>query len=92
MLASNDQETSYAVFTYKCGSLNWVGEIDYAAIGYSAGGDFYDSHYLSRQSNVNDIACLNQPSSPWSNVVYRVNEGRDLMYERIDEYTYIVYV
>ena len=73
MLASNDQETSYAIFTYKCGLLNWVG--DYAAIGYSAGGDFYDSHYLSRQSNVNDIACLNQPSSPWSNVVYRVNEG-----------------
>ena len=52
--------------------LNWV---EYgAAIGYSAG-DIYANHYLSRQSNVNDIACLNQPVSPWSNVVYRVNDG-----------------
>ena len=73
MLASDDQETSYAIFTYECGSLNWVRHR--AAIGFSAGVDFYDSHYLSRQSNVNDIACLNQPSSLWSNVVYRVNEG-----------------
>ena len=35
------------------------------------------NHIISKQSNVNDIACLNQPNSPWSNVVYKVNEGAE---------------
>ena len=48
-----------------------------AGIGYSAGDDFFMNHILSRQGNVNDIACLNQPNSPWSNVVYKVNEAAE---------------
>lgn len=73
VVLASSTDTSYAVFTYKCGLLNWF---EYgASIGYSAGEDFYTNHNLSRQANVNDIACLNEPSSPWSNVVYNVKEG-----------------
>ena len=62
---------SYAVFTYKCGELNWVR--NRAGIGFSASSTLFANHPLSRQSNVNSIACLNSPSSPWSNVVYRIS-------------------
>ncbi len=54
------------------------------SIGYSAGPDFFMNHVLSRQSNVNDIACLNQPNSPWSNVVYKVNEAQEQRKEGIN--------
>ena len=63
-----------------------------AGIGYSAGDDFFMNHYLSRQGNVNDIACLNQPSSPWSNIVYKVNEGAEYPKEQINEGKYCVHV
>ena len=72
-MLTSDDTSSYAIFTYKCGSLNW--NEHYAGIGYSAGTEFYNNHILSGKPNVNDIACLNQPHSEWSNVVYRVDEG-----------------
>ena len=80
MLAS-DEDTSYAVFIYKCGLLRWT---DYgASIGYDGGEDFYQNYVLNNNSNnsnnsnssINDIACLNHSNSPWSNVVYKLNEG-----------------
>ena len=75
MLTSNEN-SSYVIFTYKCGSLNWNRR--YATIGYSAGTEFYNNHILSMKSNVNDIACLNEPHSEWSNVVYRVDRGMNV--------------
>ena len=68
-----DGTQSYAVFTYKCGELNWVRVA--AGIGFSAGPSLYANHPLSRRSNVRRIACLNSPESPWSNVVYNLNES-----------------
>ena len=66
--------TSFVIFTYKCGLLNWV---NYGAgIGYSAGEDFFFNHPLSKRINVNDIACLNQPVTPWSNIVFLSKNGR----------------
>ena len=71
MATNGDQ--SYAVFTYKCGELNWYHGLYNASIGFSAEPSWYANHPLSQQPNVNDIACLNQICSPWTNVVYRVS-------------------
>ena len=71
LVSSNS--TSYAIFTYRCGSLNWVNHK--ASIGYSAGEEFYTNHLLSRANNVNDVACLNEPYSEWSNIVYNTLTG-----------------
>ena len=73
-MLTSDDTSSYAVFIYKCGSLNWNNRR--AGIGYSAETEFYKNHILSMKLNVNDIACLNEPHSEWSNVVYRVDGGR----------------
>ena len=59
---------SYAVFTYKCGLLEWSGG---ATIGFYAEGDFYMNHPLSGV-NSTQIACVNGDLL-WSNVVYSLN-------------------
>ena len=66
-----DGVRSYAVFTYKCGELHWANYN--ASIGFSASSSFFANHPLSRQSNVNSIACLNSPTSQWSNVLYQIS-------------------
>ena len=71
------------MFTYKCEFLNWVKNL--ASIGYSGGGDFFFNHPLSRRSNVNDIACLNQPITPWSNVVFNSENGLYIMLMRLQK-------
>ena len=69
---ATDGNNSYTVFTYQCGELNWVQGAS-ASIGFSAGRNLFANHPLSRQPNVNDIACINQTCSGWTNVVYRIN-------------------
>ena len=69
-----DGVESYAVFTYKCGELNWSSILGSAAVGYSAGNNSFANHPLSQSSNVNSIACLNSPS-PWSNVIYHLTQS-----------------
>ena len=75
-MATNGYQ-SYAVFTYKCGELNWL-RSNYAGIGFSAGPNVFANHHLSQQPNVNDIACVNQICPPWTNVVYRVSSSKQL--------------
>ena len=76
MVVATDGTQSYAVFTYKCGGLNWTGT-NFASIGFSATvcgtKYFFANHPFSRQPNVNDIACFNQTCPPWTNVVYKIN-------------------
>ena len=70
---ATDGTRSYAIYTYECGKLNWVHY--FAAIGFSASPDFFDEHPLSRNSSVNDIACINEDSVPpsnWSNILYEI--------------------
>jgi len=76
-----DGVQSYAVFTYVCGLLNWIGGPNAASIGFSASSTLFANHPLSRQSNVNDIACLNLQCSLWSNVVYQINNESEGMYK-----------
>ena len=58
---------SYAVFIYKCGGMNWGG----GEIGWRASFLEHYSHYLSGDSNSNDIGCLY--SSTYSAIVYRIS-------------------
>ena len=79
MVVATDGNQSYAVFTYKCGGLNWVDSgygIASTSIGFSAKCGpkfFFTNHPFSQQPNVNDIACVNQTCPPWTNVVYKIN-------------------
>ena len=61
---------SYAVFTYQCDLISWT--LRPAAVGYTAGPHFFQNHPLSRTSNVINIDCVNQLTSIWSNVVYKL--------------------
>ena len=74
-MVASEGSTSYAIFTYKCDLLQWTRHN--AAIGYSAGLDYYENHPLSRTSNVINIDCVNYPHSVWSNVVYKLSEGKN---------------
>ena len=69
-----DGTRSYAIYTYECGKLNWADR--FAGIGFSASSNFFAEHPLSRNSGVNEIACINKdsiPSSNWNNIVYEIN-------------------
>ena len=58
---------SYAVFTYKCGELEFS---DVAVIGYSVPLGPYENHPLSDTDITADtIACVHQ-DSVWNNVIY----------------------
>ena len=72
MVVVTNGTKSYAVFTYKCGELNWVMGSS-AGIGFSASNTLFANHPLSRKTNVNDIACHNQQCRPWSNVLYEID-------------------
>ena len=71
VIVTTDSTSTYSIFTYKCGDLNWVKHN--ATIGYSMDRNFFKNHPLSGGANVNDIACLNQPQSIWSNVVNKLS-------------------
>ena len=62
--------SSYAVFIYDCGSMKWGGGV----IGWQASLSQYNSHYLSGESNSNDIGCLY--STTYSAVVFKINDGK----------------
>ena len=66
---------SYAVFTFKCGSLGWAGE---ATIGFNAGGDYFENHPLSGLSLSNVVACVHNDSE-WNNVVYNLVPNPDML-------------
>ena len=70
-IAITDGSQSYAVYTYRCGGLEWSGG---ATIGYNGGsvGDFYANHPLSGGS-ASSVACLNSGVTEWSNVVYNIS-------------------
>ena len=63
---------SYALFTYQCGSMEWSGG---ATIGFNTDDTFFMNHRLSGTARANEIACLNSPTTIWSNVVYQLTQG-----------------
>ena len=66
-----DLEQSYAIFTYKCGELQWTGLDDNPTIGFfSVANGMFENHPLSRQSTANQIAC--GPNLEYNNVLYPI--------------------
>ena len=69
-LVITDGATSYAIFTYRCGDMNWA----YGpTIGFNAAGDYYVNHPNTGSTNGEEIACLNSPTSQWYNLVYEIS-------------------
>ena len=66
VLISDGIENSFAIFTFKCGTLNWSGR---TTIGFNAGGEYYANHPLSLKLFANAVACLNNDSL-WTNIIY----------------------
>ena len=64
-----DGSSSYAVFIYECGGMEWGGGV----IGWQANTSQYNSHSLSGDSNSNDVGCLY--STTYSAVVFRIDDG-----------------
>jgi hypothetical protein len=64
-----DGQSSFALFTYNCLQMEWSGDV---GIGANGDGRFYANHVLSKTENAHQIACLNSPSSDWSNVLYEL--------------------
>lgn len=63
--------TSYAIFTYQCGSLSWSRA---TTIGYNAAGRIFENHPSSGR-NARDIACTNAPASNWTNILYDLSSS-----------------
>ena len=75
MAVITDYMSSYAVLTYRCGSLDWSGD---ATIGFTTGPTIYATHPLSGGDNARDVACLNSLSTEWVNLVYPLTSDREL--------------
>ena len=73
IIITDEEGQSFAVFTYKCGRLEWSNtpaSQNHAVIGFSSPGGFFRSHVLSGTSDVTSVSCTACPRSIWSNVVY----------------------
>ena len=64
-----DYSRSFAVFTYNCGDLDFSNG---ATIGFSSGDGLFANHPAIQRGSALSIACLNQPVTPWVNVVYEL--------------------
>ena len=64
-----DYSRSFAVFTYNCGDLEFSNR---ATIGFSSGDGLFANHPATQRGSAQSIACLNQPVTPWVNVVYEL--------------------
>lgn len=83
-LVATDGIHSFTVFTFKCGELNWI-RSSRASIGFSSSNDIFFNHQLSLQPSVNNISCLNNSTTPWSNVVYDISHSEQLYHNNNTE-------
>ena len=66
-----DGHSSYAIFIYQCGDLEWSGG---ATIGFGAGLEFVSNHRLSGTPNVTSIACLSSSGDQYFSLVYALTD------------------
>ena len=71
-LLITDGESSYTIFTYQCGLMDWS---RFPTIGFNAAGVNFENHPNTGSIFARGIACLNQPISIWYNVMYRVTNS-----------------
>ena len=70
-----DLVNSYAVFTYYCGDLM---HSNGPSIGFGIERGLFANHHASFRESADKIACLNQPTTPWVNIVYNLtNKGEN---------------
>ena len=72
---------SYAVFTYRCGDLQWVTYTKQEIVGdFYVGVGFYGVNasqvhrIISSKDIAQEVACANSPNE-WNNFVYSLTEG-----------------
>ena len=76
-----DGNTSFAIFIYQCGDLQWPGYG--ATIGFGAGSEFVSNHWLSGTQSVTAIACLNTPDSQFFSLLYKVTDFNNYGKEKV---------
>ena len=76
-----DGTDSYAVFTYRCGDLQWTTYTSQIIIGrFYVGIGFYGSNFpqvhriLNSRNVTQEVACANYPNL-WNNLVYHLTAG-----------------
>ena len=74
-----DVFTTYVIYTYKCGKLEWSGPNSlHAVVGYNLPGVGFTNDFLSGSPAIISIACRNRPNSDFVNIVYpfEANSGK----------------
>ena len=66
-----DGVQSYALFTYRCGEMEWSGG---ATIGFGASDELHSNLRLSDSFRAVAVACLNSPTTEWSNLLYKLTQ------------------
>ena len=68
-----DSVTSYAIFNYECGSLQWASSLGNSAVsGYNFQSTSFEQDFLSGFPQISDIACRNSPCSEFYTVLYDI--------------------
>ena len=68
-----DGVTSYAIFNYKCGNLQWASSLGNSAVsGYNFQGASFQQDFLSGFPQISDVACRNLPCSEFYTVLYDI--------------------
>ncbi|CAI8007050.1 Dorsal-ventral patterning tolloid-like protein 1, partial [Geodia barretti] len=74
LVTDANSSNSYAVFTYYCGDLSHA---TFASIGFGTEDGLHAAHEATFRGSAHSIACLNQPTSPWVNVVYELTNNEN---------------
>ena len=61
--------------------MGWSGG---ATIGFTASDELYDNLRLSGTSQVTPVACLNSPTTEWSNLLYRLTPESGTLYSAFE--------
>lgn len=71
-----DGTKSYAVYTYRCGQMEWGDE---STIGFNAGGDYYENHPITGHFQSHYVSCLQNISNGnlITNVIYDLVPNTD---------------
>lgn len=70
IIITDHTSQTYAVFTYKCGDLNWARS---PTIGFNAASLFYENYDLSGSTSADIMDCFNSPTNDYFNLVYNVS-------------------
>ena len=66
-----DFSRSFSVFTYYCGDMSYSNG---ATIGFMTRDGLFANHPAGTRTHAEYIDCLNDPISPWVNIVYQISQ------------------